>query len=632
MCGICGIFKVDRTPVKAEIIAAMRDTMIARGPDDAGLRVGPGYGLGHRRLAIIDLSQAGRQPMSSAAHELDVVLNGEIYNFRDLRAELESHGYVFQSCSDTEVLLFGYACWGMEALLDRLRGMYAFGLLDHRTETLYLARDPCGKKPLFFHFDSGTLVFASTVEALLKGLNRAPEIDVAAVHDLLSNLCISAPRTILEGVEKIRPGHVLALKRGGVIKESRYWAPDFHHPDPGRSEEEWLDRVEASLRVAIRRRFVADVPVGLLLSGGIDSGLVTALAAEERPNLLTFSVKTQDPARDESEAAAAVAARWRTIHKTLPVWGNVRRCLTQLVGSMGEPLADASAINLFAISELAKKEVAVVMTGDGGDEAFGGYTNFWAAFHAGKLRRALPPAFHPRVAALAARLQRSHDRSIHRAGTLLRYAAAPPESLFVSWLDDAIASKIFTAASQDRLCGRRPSWHYFRELAAQPEGLFVDRIMQAHFVTTLPDDYLTKVDSATMAIGLEARCPFLDRDLLEIAMRVPASVRFAGGEPKGLLRRLASRFLPPAIVGMKKRGFVAPVAHWLREDWPELVDRFVLGEQVEARGLFCRDGLERVVAAHRAGQDYGYLLWGLIVLELWIRIALEGTLQRGEIV
>jgi asparagine synthase (glutamine-hydrolysing) len=631
MCGICGIFRSDGGPVDPDRVVAMRDAMIPRGPDAAGLESGAGFALGHRRLSILDLSEAGRQPMANEDGSILLVLNGEIYNFADLRPELEAAGHRFHSHTDTEVLLHGYEQWGFETLLERIRGMYAFALLDRPRWQLHLARDPLGKKPLFFRFEQGALVFASSARALSLGLNATPDIDLLAVDDLLWNQSIPGARTIFRGVRKLLPGRAWSVGRDGTPREFVHWQRDFFHPDGGAGVETWLQRIEESLTQAIRRRFVADVPVGVMLSGGVDSGLITALASKALGRVKTFSVTNEDPRQDETAYAAAVARQYQTDHHVLPVTSNVRRDLPRLVAAMGEPLADASAANLFAIAQLARRHVTVVLTGDGGDEAFGGYTETWAAHYAQKLQRWIPAALRPPLAGGARLLHRSGGM-LHRAGTFLQMASQPLERTFsaMSPAQRRIRLGLYTPELRASLLEHSPFQQYRDVLEKNRDALWSDRLMQAHLETLLPDDYLAKVDYATMGASLEARSPFLDVDVLDVAMRIPASMRYHGGHPKGLLRTLARRHLPASGVDRSKQGFTLPVEMWLRGAWTDLVQDFVLGPHVERRGWFCRNSLEQIVARQKRGERLGPLLWALIILELWLRMAIDRTLGADD--
>jgi asparagine synthase (glutamine-hydrolysing) len=633
MCGICGIFVPHGTPVDPARVVMMREALAHRGPDGCGLSCGPGYVLGHRRLSILDLSDNGRQPMSNETGSVEVVFNGEIYNFLTLRNELQAKGHVFRSRTDTEVLLHGYEEWGIRSLLARIRGMYAFALVDRRAHLIHMARDPLGKKPLFFCLKDEELVFASSVRALVLGLTVSPEVDPVAIDRLLWNLYIPGPGTILQGVEKLPPGHALTVGRDGQRREYVHWQPDFSAPDTKVTDDEWIERIDDALSMAVKNRLVADVPVGILLSGGIDSSLVTAIAARSAGRVETFAVATEDPRLDESEFAGAVAKRYGTKHHVLAMRGLLRKDLPKLIAGMGEPLADASAANVFAVAQNARQFVSVVLTGDGGDEAFGGYQRFIAYYVAGLVSQTC--SGWQKYAAWAANQINTNGRSfLHSAQTVLRLASTPLEqtlSCESMAMDAATRASLYTPEFERSLRCNQPAMHYLDVLPEPKNGAsLADRVMQTHMLTVLPDDYLSKVDSGTMAINLEARSPFLDVNVVELAMKIPAASRFRRFRSKALLRRLARRYVPPKCVHRRKQGFVAPVGIWLRRDWPDLVQDFILGRNVEERGWFRRDTLQRLVTEHSQGIDHSYLLWGIMVLEIWLRMALEHRLDPAD--
>src|SRR5579864_1247451 len=630
MCGIAGIFRTDNTGVDQSRVACMCDSMTYRGPDAFGLSNGPGYALGHRRLSIIDLSDAGKQPMSNEDGLIEIVLNGEIYNFAELREELVQNGHRFCSHTDTEVLLHGYEQWGIRRLLARIRGMYAFAIVDRNRHELHLARDPLGKKPLFFSFAGDELVFASSARALALALPAVPEIDPLAVDSLLKYLYIPGPGTIFRGIAKLPPGHGLSLDKDGKLSQFVHWAPDFLHPQENISDQEWLDRTEEALLSAVRRRLVADVPLGILLSGGVDSGLVAVMASRLAGKVRCFSVATQDKALDESPFARLVAESRGLDLEVLSVDGNCRSRLIPMIMAMGEPLADASLINTFAIAGKAREFVTVVLTGDGGDEGFGGYSQFFAYHVASYVGRCFP-GYMAAVLRKAGDLLHNTSGNLHRAGTIFRLSSAPVEdTLFIDdYLAASVRSSLYTESFRQALASTDARQHYLNALPPNGQVRAVDRVMQARLLTVLPDDYLAKVDNGTMGFSMEARCPFLDIDLLELAMRIPARVRFRRGEPKSVLRRLARRYLPNQCVDRPKQGFVAPVGRWLRHDWSDLVDEIILGPQVERRGWFRREALQQIIREHRRGVDHAYLLWALLVLELWLRVT-EGQPVTGS--
>lgn len=629
MCGICGVMRFDGEVVDPLRVERMRDQMIARGPDGFGLSQQNTFVLGHRRLAIIDLSDAGHQPMSNADGSLQIAFNGEIYNFQELRAELEKSGYVFASRTDTEVLLHGYAQWGLEGLLTRIRGMFAFALVDQVRGEIHLARDPLGKKPLFFRKTEYELAFASSTRALFAGLPSKPKVDLIAVDALLWNAYIPGPRTILQGVEKLQPGCAMSFLQGGMRRDLTYWKQDFFSPEQGVEREEWLERIEAMLLQAVKRRLMADRPLGVMLSGGVDSGLITAMVAQTGARVKTFTVAAEDPSLDESPLAALVAGRYDTEHCVLPVTHAIQHQMGRLVAAMGEPMGDPSAAFLLAVAQTARQSITVALMGDGGDECFGGYDYFGVYSLVGRIRRFLPGASLG-VLNYAGRALQHQRGALRRAGTLLHMIGTPLEENFRerARMDAATRGALYTPDFQRALVTHHPADHYMEALAQNKNALPVDRVMQMHLQTILPDQLLAKTDLATMGASLEARCPFLDQDMVELAMRIPASHRFHGGT-KGLLRELARRHLPQEVVDRPKQGFEPPLAAWLRsKEWADLVDDLLLGQHVEQRGWFQRKTLEALIAEHRqqtrsVGHDSAYLLWTLIILELWLRMAID---------
>jgi asparagine synthase (glutamine-hydrolysing) len=613
----------------------MRDVMSYRGPDATGLTSGPGYALGHRRLAIIDLSERGTQPMANEDGSVETVFNGAIYNFAELKNELVKKGHRFKSETDTEVLVHGYEQWGLHELLQRIRGMYAFAILDQNLRQLHLARDPLGKKPLYFKHTKKEVVFASSARALAFGVDPAPEIDTVAVCHLLWDLYIPGPRSIFVGVEKVSPGSAVSIGPEGCRREVTHWHADFLNPELRLDDGEWLEESERVLETAVKRRLVADVPVGVLLSGGIDSSLVTVMAARHTKKVQTFSVATEHPDLDETRFAQAVADRYGTDHHVLAVRSNIREDLGRLVAAMGEPLGDASAANVFAIAQQAREYVTVVLTGDGGDEAFGGYTHYLAYFIADQLRRIVPTMLNHRLVQLGDLLRANGPGVMHRLGTVMGLAGEPfRQGLFAKSMamNTETLDQLCTPEFKERLGAEAINAHYLRALPKSTSRETVNDVMQVRLKTILADDYLPKVDGSTMAASLEARSPFLDVDVMNVAMRIPANCRFRGGHAKSVLRRLALKHVPSQCVRRRKQGFVAPVGSWLRNDWPDLVDEVILGPQIERRGWFRRETLCRVVNEHRNGADHGYLLWSLLVLELWIRMTVERSLSAADVI
>ena len=623
MCGICGIYRLDAGPVDPARTEAMTAQLAYRGPDGMGVASGPGYSFGHRRLSIIDCTDASAQPMADAANATLLTFNGEIYNYRELRAELVQGGAMFRSEGDAEVLINGYLAWGLPDLLQRVRGMFAFALLDRRDHSLHLVRDPVGKKPLFYRQSGGEVVFASSALALVAGIGFVPDVDPLAVDELLWNTYIPAPRTIFTGVEKVPPATSVTILRDGARRSSHYWQCDFGHPDSGIDPQEWMKRTEDAIVTAIRRRFVSDVPVGITLSGGIDSGLAVALASQAVGRVSTYTIQTEDKVLDESDRAAMVAKRYGTDHHVLLIEADMRNDLPALVNALGEPLGDSSAANLFMLAKIAKPLVSVLLTGDGGDETFGGYGAMYAGYVGGRIGRRVPQPLRPLGLVLARALDRAPGAA-RRGGTVMRYACLPPEQTFgrTSIITPELRSALLTPELRAQAGEHTPYLHYEETLARTKDLPLDARVMDAYFNTILPGDLLQKADCSTMAVGLEARSPYLDLDVISLAQRMPGSIRFWGGQ-KGLLRTIARKYLPGEIVDHPKQGFGAPFAHWLRNEWTDLVNEYVCGPTIEERGWVRREPLERVLASFRAGGPRGPLLWTLLILELWLRRADE---------
>ena len=629
MCGICGIFRPDRGPVEPSRVRGMRDALAYRGPDASGLSHGAGYALGHRRLSIIDLSDSGSQPMRNENGTLEIVFNGEIYNFGSLRDELLAKGHTFHSRTDTRDSSSWLRRMGIGiTTADNPRYVCVRDLGSQASPIASDSRSSW-EETSFFCFSGGELVFASSVRSLLLGLQQTPEIDVTAVDSLLTHMFIPGPKTILRGVEKVLPGHVVTIGSDGKRTDLVHWQPNFLNPDENLTDEQWLEKTEIVLENSVRRRLVADVPIGILLSGGIDSSLVTAMAARLVGEVRTFSVASHPPAVDESGFAKAVAERHGTVHEVLKVDHDTRVKLPKLVAAMGEPLADASAINTFAIAEKAREFVTVILTGDGGDEAFGGYSQFLAYYYAGRISGAVRP-FESIIRPLSLSLLKTTG-TFHRVGTLLRLASSPVEDTLFSEGELGVKEKrdLYTEELQHELGNNNTRLEYLRALPGDATAPAVHRVMQARMMTLMPDDYLTKVDNGTMAVSLEARSPFLDVDVLDLAMRIPVSTRFRGGKSKSLLRRLALKLVPKHCVNRRKQGFVAPIGMWLRQ-WSDLVDDLILGPHVERRGWFKRSALQRTVHEHMHGIDHAYLLWSLLVLELWLRLSVDATVNAND--
>ena len=586
MCGIAGELRRGAAARPRGAAAHERCARAAR-PDGDGLWLDGGAGLAHRRLAIIDLSERGAQPMVDEALGLTIVFNGIIYNHRELRAELEAAGHAFRSHADTEVLLKGWAEWG-EAVLDRLAGMFAFCLVEHRSGRAVLARDRLGKKPLYLQeLPGGGLRLASSLPALLAAGGVDTSIDPVALHHYLSfHSIVPAPRTILTGVRKLPPATVLVVEPDGRRRERRYWDPPFER-DPARadwSQRDWDDAVLEALRVAVRRRMVSDVPVGILLSGGLDSSLIVALLAEQgQTGLATFSVGFRDAgdrAGDEFEFSDLVAEEYGTDHHQIRVGPErLLPALPRAIAAMSEPMVSHDAVAFFLLSEEVARVRKVVQSGQGADEVFAGY--YW-----------YPPLLEADGDGLGVYASSFFDRDHEGVTSLLRSPLDDDPSL-------AFAGEWFSRGGA---------------------ATAIDRGLRLDAEVMLVDDPVKRVDNMTMAHGLEARTPFLDHELVELAAACPPEYKLAEGG-KGVLKRAARGVVPDAVIDRPKGYFPVPALSHLEGPVLELVADALRSDAARDRGLFRADVVEEMLAdpnEHRTNLD-GSTLWQLGLLELWLQ-------------
>jgi len=622
MCGITGIYHIETAkPVDAARVRAMADTIAHRGPDGEGVWTAPGVGLGHRRLSIIDLA-GGSQPMASADGATVVVFNGEIYNFREVRSELEAAGHVFRSHSDTEVILHAWRRWGTECL-SRLNGMFAFAIHDANRQCLFLARDRLGVKPLFYaELSDGSIVFGSELKALLAHplLRRVP--DAGAVEDYLAFGYVPDDSSIVAGVKKLPAGHYLTLRRGHPVPAPiQWWDVSFADRERG-STAAIADRLTEAMRVAVRSRMIADVPLGAFLSGGLDSSAVVALMAEaSKQAVKTCSIGFDDRDYDESDHAAAVAARFATDHRTRVVSADDYGLIDTLAAAFDEPFADASALPTYRVSELARETVKVALSGDGADEAFAGYRRLTFFAMEERVRRWIPGPVRQGLFGTLGRIYPKLDRApqMLRAKATFQELGRSSEEAYahaVSVTPPHLRHRILTDAARRELQGHRAEDRYIAAMRAAPARDGLDRAQYADLKIWLPGDILTKVDRASMAVGLEVREPLLDYRLVELGARLPLSMRARGSTGKWLMKQAMRRYLPDDILFRKKMGFVAPISAWFRGPLAEEARRIPHGSALAESGWFDAAALEAIVAAHQSGRsDHGRLLWQLLMLD-----------------
>jgi asparagine synthase (glutamine-hydrolysing) len=617
MCGICGLVSLDgsSSPDRAAL-AAMNETMAHRGPDSEGTLVDGPVGLAVRRLSIIDL-EGGDQPIGNEDRRVQVVQNGEIYNYRELRAGLERRGHRFSTRSDTEVLVHLYEERGPR-FVDALRGMFALALWDSRQRRLVLARDRFGIKPLYYRIAGPTLSFGSELKALLSVPGFEREVDLDALEAFLAFNSIPAPLTIFSGVRKLPPGHILTWD-GREPQVTRYARPCPVAAEDVRSEgdEELAAELRERLRDSVRAHLIADVPVGVLLSGGVDSSALTALAASESSERVsTFSIGFAETSFDELSAARVVAERYGTDHHELVIRPDAAELLPRLVEAFDEPFADSSALPTYLVSELAAGSVKVALSGEGGDELFGGYYTYVAD--------QIAPRLAPAARALRGVVERLPSSSAkvsldYKAKRFVRGAHLPPLERHHAW------KEIFSSDARAELVARRRDGisnplDLYRARYQETEGAEpLARLQDLDLGIYLVDDLLVKTDRASMAHSLEARVPFCDPAVAELALALPTSKKVRGLAKKRLLRRAVAPLLPWSIARARKQGFSVPMAAWLRGELEPFARQVLAAETVGRQGYLRPDHVSRLIDAHVAGrEDLSRQIWGLMAFTLWV--------------
>lgn len=618
----------------ADRVRAARDAMINRGPDDAGLWQDASACLGARRLAVLDLSPAGHMPMTSADGRYVIVFNGAIYNYVELREELSRH-VEFHSTGDTEVILTGFRVWGGTGLVDRLDGMFAFAIWDSHTRLLFAARDRLGEKP-FFHTRVGdAFAFASTLTALVRLRGDTPRVEARALDAYLTYQAVPAPFAILDGYSQLAPAHALQFDADrGDLRVDRYWDVAYA-PKRRISEGDAIEAIDSLARKSVRHRLRSDVPTGTLLSGGVDSSLITALASQEcgRP-IDAVTMGYAPPDEDERPFARMVAARYDTrLHETVLAAGVVKD-LPAIVSQYGQPLADVSIVPNYALAEAARRFMTVALVGDGADETFGGYARPMIERVAPLYRSLLPLPVRRRLAALIAdEAGRRSGSGVRRALALLaRAGAGSARDAFVydrgfRFLRDAV----YSDSLRQSVGGWSPDMLYQATWDRAVGSDDVDRALYGDLMTYLPDQLLAKADVSAMAFGLETRSPFLSREIVEFTATLPTSLRLHRFHTKYLLKRVAERYVPRQAIHRRKRGFVIPASRWLREDLARHVTATLDTPRFLDRGWIRPEAVRTLLREHRDGtRDWGSQIWTLLVLEVWARVAIDGSLAPTD--
>ena len=591
MCGLFGVLSLGDTRLDPTVIERMSQSISRRGPDARGEFIDGPIVLGHRRLAIIDLSENGRQPMTEVSGRWTIVFNGTIYNYQELRQELSQLGYAFRSQSDTEVIVVAYAHWGKDCV-SRLHGMFAFAIWDSHTRVLFLARDRMGIKPLYYANTDAYFLFASTPQALLCTRNVDTAFDPVSLHHLFTlHAVIPAPGTLFKGVRKCPPAHTMTIDGSGALRIERYWDLSARRPTEIRTVGEWRESIHAALRLAISKRLtIADVPVGVLLSGGLDSSLLVALLAEAGvSNITTFSIGFEDQPEEkgsEFEFSDHIVARYQTDHQKFLIPNEVvLKRLPEAVGQMAEPMFGQDAVAFYLLAEQVSRSVKVVQSGQGADEVFAGY--FWY------------PRMHTSIGSRVERFRNWYFDRDHP-----EYLAMINSSLHVGDVTSELVAEALENSQADS---------------------FIDAVLRFDVTTLVVDDPVKRVDNMTMAWGLEARVPFLDQSVVELAAECPPELKLAH-QGKGILKEIARGLLPEAVIDRPKGYFPMPALKYVRGDFYEFMADVLNSKACRERGLFSRAYLDRLL--REPEQHYtrinGSKLWQCALLEYWLQVHLDG--------
>ena len=630
MCGIVGIFDTrDRREVNRDLLTRMNESQHHRGPDEVGMHVEPGVGLGHRRLSIIDLS-TGQQPLWNEDRSVVVIYNGEIYNYQQLIPELSKLGHHFRTRSDTEVIVHAWEAWG-EKCVERFRGMFAFALWDRNRSTLFLARDRLGVKPLHYALLSdGTFIFGSELKSLLVHEALERDIDPCAVEEYFALGYVPEPRTIFKQARKLPPAHTLTVRRGAPLSDPvEYWDPRFTLDHPLSLEEA---RAELAVRLdeSVRLRLISEVPLGAFLSGGVDSSAVVASMAAASPEPVnTCSISFSDPAYDESRYAQQVAERYRTRHFVDRVETEDFDLIDDLALLYDEPYADSSAIPTYRVCQLARKHVTVALSGDGGDENFAGYRRYRMHLAEERMRRIIPYSMRQPMFGLLGQIYPKADwapRYLRAKSTFEALGRNSVEAYFhgMSIFRQDMRRRLFTPAFKSKIGGYNAVEVFHRHARRANTEDPLALVQYLDLKTYLIGDINTKVDRASMAHSLEVREPLMDHPLVEWLGSLPSSLKVRGQEGKWLLKKAMEPRLPRDVLYRPKMGFAVPLAHWFRGPLHGRIREAVLGQRLSDTGWFDRRYLSQLVDQHQSGiRDHSAPLWTLLMFDAFLRNVLD---------
>lgn len=633
MCGICGIFNPSGLDGDDRFsISPMTDAIAHRGPDESAVRVENDIALGHTRLSIVDV-EGGAQPMSNEDGSVWTVFNGEIYNFLTLRGDLIQKGHKFATRADTEVLVHGYEEYGTE-LIPKLDGMFAFAIWDSQRRRLILARDRVGKKPLYYSLSAGRLFFASEIKSILLHRRVGRCLEPESLHNMISFQHVPGENTMFRGIKKLRPAHYIVFDEKKDIRQKRYWFPEQIETAGAGAADGIIASITGALGESVKARLMGDVPVGAFLSGGVDSSAVAALMSGCAPGKVsTFSIGFDRPEYDETSFARIVANKFGTNHHEFSVTSaELMSSVSRILWHCDEPVADSSILPTYYLSRLTREHVKVALSGDGGDELFGGYERYIAdkymhalsAIPAPVRKRLLAPVF-AMISSIA-----PVSKIKHRADQLSRFTSMSDPERHLNWLSffngnekSSLYTKEFAA-----LAAAHPSYELMDSFYLDAAGGgrdFTARQLLVDFLTYLPETLMMKVDRASMANGLEVRCPILDRRVVEIAMSLPGDIRIKGNVTKWALKQSLRGLLPDEIIDRRKKGFEVPLDAWFRDPLRDALNDFLTDSTAASRGIFNQSEVKKLLKEHQDGASkHGHKLWSLLSVELWHRLFIDG--------
>ena len=627
MCGIVGIFDTTgKRDIDRNALGRMNESQYHRGPDEGELYTELALGMGHRRLSVIDLA-SGQQPIFNGDRSLVMVYNGEVYNYRELREELIALGFAFRTRSDSEVVLLSYQAWGADCV-KRLRGMFAFGIWDRARQTMFLARDHVGVKPMFYSLlPNGLFVFGSELKSIMTHPELSRKLNPRAVEDYFAFGYVPEPHTIFHNAYKLPPGHRITLKVGdGKVVPEQYWDVPFNRA-PARPQREIEEELIARLNECVQSQMVADVPLGAFLSGGVDSSAVVAMMAQQNKDVLTCSIGFDDPEYDESKYALEVSQRYGTRHHAQIVDKDDYGLIDTLGRLYDEPFADSSAIPTYRVCELARKHVTVSLSGDGGDESFAGYRRYKYAMAEQRVRDKLPLGLRRPVFGTLGKLYPKADwapRMFRAKTTFEALARDTVEGYFhgVSKMPDRVRAELFSDSFKRELQGYSAIEVFHEHAAKSPTDDPLSLIQYLDFKTWLPGDILTKVDRASMAHSLEVRVPLLDHTFIEWASTLAPDIKLGGGEGKYIFKKSLEPYLSHDVLYRSKKGFSIPLASWLRGPLKERMRAAALSPLLLDTGIFNENFLRQMVEQHIAGtRDYSAELWSVLMFETFLRVS-----------